>query len=187
MKRTISYVSALLLITAACFIISSGTLTALSEAPALTIVDYYLQLPDEYFNCETDVPLSKKDKLALIKKKDLAGSYILAATKEGGFPLEAAVYRDDYLGIEVLAVNVRCGSGCMCRKLDFFFINNLNLSKDTKGYFFPKAADIEKATGVTEGYGFVLSGDGKSIKVVKEGSGRTLVVIGWSGGTFNLP
>lgn len=187
MKKVLFYFPVFISVIAAGLIILSGKLPADSEPGKETVLDYYLLIPDEYFGCETNVPLGKNDRLALIKKKDLANGYILAATKDGGFPVEAAVYKDDFLGITVLAVNVWCGSGCMCNKLDFFFITNSKLSRDNGGFIFPKAGDIEKKTGISEGYRFVLPGDGKGINVVKEGSGKVLLKIEWSGGTFNLP
>ena len=78
-----------------------------------TVIDYYLQLPDEYFQCETVKILRQKDKLSQIKRKDLKKGYILASTSDGGIPVEIALFTDDYMGIKVLAVNVRCPSGCM--------------------------------------------------------------------------
>ncbi len=169
------------------FVLASTEFTeARSVAPA-SIVDYYLLLPDEVFQCETNVPLSKKHKLDLIKKKDVKNNFITASTKDGGYPLEVALFTDDYLGITVLAANVKCQSGCMCRRLDFFFINGGKAMKSSSDGLFPKAEDIEKAAKVKDGYGFELAGDGKGIRVVDEKTGKPIIVIEWSGGTFNLP
>ncbi len=151
-----------------------------------TIVDYYLLLPDEYFQCETANILRQKDKLAQIKKKDLKKGYILASTSDGGLPVEVALFTDDYMGITVLAVNVRCQSGCMCRKLDFFFVSDGKLMKSEGEGIFPKIEDIEKAAGVTDGYEFILPERGKAVNVASEDSGKVLLVIEWSGGTFNI-
>jgi len=151
-----------------------------------TILDYYLMIPDSYFQCETEDLLRQKDKLELIRKKNLAKGYIRASTKDGNIPVEAALFKDDYLGIKVVAVNVTCPSGCMCRKLDFFFVSNGNLMKNEESSIFPKTEDIEKAAGVTAGYLFFISEDGKGINVTEAGSGRLLLKIEWSGGTFNI-
>jgi len=153
-----------------------------------TVLDYYLELPDEYFQCETANILQRKDKLSLIKKKDLNKGYIQASILDGGYPVEVAIFKgtDDYMGITVLAVNVRCTSGCMCRRLDFFFITDGKLAKVEGDFLFPKTEAIEKAAGRTEGYEFILPGDGKNIKVAEEGSGKEIFVIEWSEGSFNI-
>lgn len=167
-------------------LLSGTALNAEKVKGEKTILDYYLMVPDSYFQCETDVPLSSKNKLALIKKKNLKKGYIQAKTSDGGLPMELALFTDDYMGIKVLAVNVRCQSGCMCRRLDFFFISDGKLLKKEEGFIFPKIEEIEKAAGVNEGYEFILSEDGSGIKVTGEENGKTLLMIGWSGGTFYI-
>ncbi len=176
-------------------IFAAGVISLIISCPAIyaekaktekTILDYYFLIPDSYFQCETDVPLSSKGKLALIRKKDLKKGYIQAKTSDGGLPVELALFTDDYMGIRVLAVNIRCQSGCMCRRLDFFFISEGKLLKKEEGFIFPKIEEIEKAAGVTEGYEFILSEDGSGVKVANEENGKVLLLINWSGGTFNI-
>lgn len=186
MKRQFVY-SVFPAVMAFLFICMAGvTLSAESLPGRKTIVDYYLLLPDEYFQCEAVSILRNRDKLALIKKQDLKAGYLLAALKDSGFPLEAALYTDDNMGIKLLVVNVRCPQGCMCRKLDFFFLSDGTLVKDDGDYIFPKIEDIEKAAGTAENYEFVLPGNGKSINVIDVKTGKLLYKIRWSGGTFNL-
>jgi len=183
MKNNRLYISLLL------FIISISDVVMLKAEPVTgekNIVDYYLQLPDEYFFCETLIIPDRKDKLSLIKKKNLKDGYILASTKDGDFPLETALFTDDYMGLKLIAVNVRCGSGCMCRKLDFFFVSDGKLMKSANDYLFPKNDEIEKAAGIKDGYEFSLPGDGKYINVIDGDSGKVLLKIEWSGGTFNI-
>lgn len=151
-----------------------------------TVVDYYLQLPDEYFQCETVKILRQKDKLSQIKRKDVKKGYILASTSDGGIPIEIALFTDDYMGIKVLAVNVRCRWGCMCRKLDFFFVSDGKLMKSEGEGLFPEIEDIEKAAGITGGYEFIIPEGSRNIKVASEESGKVLLTIDWSGGTFNI-
>lgn len=174
-----------LLFTGAVFFIISGSALNAETAPGgKSILDYYLQIPDKYLQCETEDILQKKDKLALIKKKNLKKGYIQASTADGNFPVEIALFTDDQMGIKILALNVRCHSGCMCRKLEFFFISEGKLMKKDEGHIFPKDEDIEKAAGVSGGYEFILSEGGRSIKVAEEESGKTLLVVEWSGGMF---
>lgn len=151
-----------------------------------TILDYYLQLPDEYFQCETENILQKKDKLSVIRTKDLKKGYIHAVTLDGSLPVEAVIFKDENMGIKVLAVNIRCGAGCMCRKLDFFFISDGKIMKNSGEGLFPAPDDIEKAAGVSDGYEFEIPEDGKSINVIADESGKLLLKIKWSGGTFNI-
>jgi len=189
MKKFINCFSSILTslcIMALFFIISVSSSAAEKSSGEKTILDYYLQLPDKYFQCETENILRKKDKLSQIKKKDLKKGYIQATTIDGNIPVEAALFTDDYMGIKVLAVNVRCSSGCMCRKLDLFFVSDGTLMKSDDGHLFPEIKDIEKAAGITEGYEFILSDDGKNIRVANEESGKVLLMIEWSGGTFNI-
>lgn len=167
-------------------IISAADLNSGTLPEEKTVIDYYFQLPDEYFQCETANILSRKDKLSQIKRKDLKKGYILASTSDGGTPVEIALFTDDYMGIKVIAVNVRCGSGCMCRKLDFFFVSDGRLMKSEVEGLFPNLADIEKAAGVTGGYEFVIPEGSKNINVAAEKSGKILLTIEWSGGTFNI-
>jgi len=168
------------------FSITTADLKSENAPGGKTIVDYYLQLPDEYFQCETAKILRQKDKLAQIKRKDIKKGFILAATSDGGLPVEVSLFTDDYMGIKVLAVNVRCQSGCICRKLDFFFVSDGKIMKSEAEGIFPEIKDIEKAAGMTEGYEFILPENGKIINVVAEDSGKVLLVIEWSGGTFNI-
>ncbi|HNX25185.1 MAG TPA: hypothetical protein PKG60_14155 [Spirochaetota bacterium] len=186
MKKFIIQLSVILFILSVTAIVPENELKAGNAAGGKTIVDYYLQLPDEYFQCETYNILSRKDKLSQIKKKDLKNGYVLASISDGGIPVEVALFNDDYMGIRVLAVNVRCSSGCMCRKLDFFFVSDGKLMKSEGEGLFPKSEDIEKAAGTKEGYEFILSEEGKNIKVAAEANGKILLTIEWSGGTFNI-
>jgi len=151
-----------------------------------SIVDYYIQLPDQYFQCETENILRKKDKLSLIKKKNIKSGYILASTIDGGYALEAALFTDDYMGIKLMVLNLRCPAGCKCRRLDFFFVSDGRPMKSNNEFLFPKKEDIEKAAGRNKGYEFVLPGDGKNINVTDEFTGKVLLTIEWSGGTFNI-
>lgn len=167
-------------------IISAADLDSGTRQGEKTVVDYYLQLPDEYFQCEIVKIFRQKDKLSQIKRKDIKKGYILASTSDGGIPVEIALFTDDYMGITVLAVNVRCSSGCMCRKLDFFFVSDGKLMKSEGEGLFPKIEDIEKAAGVTGGYEFIIPEGSKNIKVASEESGKVLLTIDWSGGTFNI-
>ena len=186
MKKYLSHFYSILFIIAVFFNMSGAAISAESAAAQKTVIDYYLQLPDRYFQCETENMLKQKDKLSLIKNKNLKKGYIQASTLDGGIPIEIFLFTDDYMGIKVLAVNLRCGSGCMCRKLDFFFISEGKLMKNEGGFLFPKIEDIEKAAGVSDGYEFILPDDGSGIKVSDEQSGKILLNIEWSGGTFNL-
>ena len=149
-----------------------------------TVIDYYLQLPDSYYQCESENILQKKDKLSMIISQDLKKGYIKATTLDGGIPIEAALYTDETMGISVLAVNVKCPSGCMCRKLDFFFASEGRLLKIDGDFIFPKIEEIEKAAGKTGGYNFTLSEYENLIYVVEEQSGKVLLKIRWRGGTF---
>jgi len=168
------------------FTVTAGVLSAEDATGEKSIVDYYLQLPDKYFQCETENILSRKDKLSLIKKKNIKSGFILASTIDGGFPLEAALFTDDYMGIKILVLNLRCPSGCTCRRIDFFFVSDGSLMKSDNEFLFPKTADIEKVAGKAGDYEFVLPGDGKTINVTDKLTGKVLLKIEWSGGTFNI-
>lgn len=180
------YIHCVLLLIAVMFFASVDANSAEEVTGERNIADYYLLLPDKYFQCETENILRKKDKLSLIKKRNIKSGYILASTIDGGFPLEAALFTDDFMGIKLLALNLRCPAGCMCRRLDFFFVSDSGLLKSSNEFLFPKIEDIEKAAGRSDGYEFVLPGDGKTINVTDESTGKILLKLEWSGGTFNI-
>jgi hypothetical protein len=149
-----------------------------------SIMDYYLDLPDEAFYCEIKPEnLSTEFKKRQIRKSNLKAGYILARAEN--MPLEAALFTDAYLGITVVAVNRPCGEGCMC--------NYFRLLRPTgKGAWadfdaFPSPDEIMKAAGLTEpDYELVLPEIGTDIKVVSRDTKKLLALIGWSGGQFAL-
>ncbi len=184
MKKFLGFILSALIVTGYFSFIETVPVTA--AAMEKTVLDYYLQLPDEYFQCETENILKQKDKLSRIKKKDLKKGYIHATTMDGNIPIETVLFTDEYMGISVFAVNVRCSAGCMCRRLDFFFVNDGRIMKNDGDGLFPSSEEIEKAAGVSDGYEFVLPEDGKGINIADEESGKILLRIKWSGGTFNI-
>jgi len=147
-----------------------------------SIMDYYLDLPDEIFYCEIKPDnLSREFKKKQISKSNLRAGYILARSEN--MPLEVALFTDAYLGITVVAVNRPCGEGCMCN----YFRLLRPTGKGTWADFdaFPSPDEIMKAAGLTEpDYDLVLPEIGTDIRVVSRDAKKVLALIGWSGGQF---
>ncbi|MBP7738409.1 MAG: hypothetical protein KA369_20710 [Spirochaetes bacterium] len=149
-----------------------------------SVMDYYLDLPDEAFYCEMKPEnLSKEFKKKQIRKSNLRAGYILARSEN--MPLEVALFTDAYLGITVVAVNRVCGEGCMCNYFRLLRPSGKGAWADFDA--FPSSDEIMKAAGLTEpDYELVLPEIGTDIRVVSRDKKKLLALIGWSGGQFAI-
>jgi hypothetical protein len=149
-----------------------------------SIMDYYVDLPDEIFYCEMKPEnLSKEFKKKQIRKSNLKAGYILARSEN--MPLEVALFTDAYLGITVVAVNRVCGEGCMCNY--FRLLRPAGNGTWAEFNAFPSADEIMKAAGLNgPDYDLVLPEIGTDIKVLSRDTKKVLALIGWSGGQFAI-
>jgi hypothetical protein len=162
------------------FILSAEFLLADNKK---TILDYFMLIPDEYFQCEISGEITPQKKKESIKRVNIKNGYIAAESEK--FPMEAALFTDDYLGISVVAVNVNCGEGCMCNKFALLIPDSKGKLIESSNFIFPDASEIEKKLKEkSDSYGFILTETGIDINVVDNLSKKTLLLIRWRGGMF---
>ncbi|MCU0847152.1 MAG: hypothetical protein MUD12_04625 [Spirochaetes bacterium] len=154
-----------------------------AEEKKMSVLDYYLALPDEYFYCETKPSISKSFKEKQIKKKNLRNGYILSKSEE--YPMEVALFTDSYLMLDIIAVNVKCGEGCMCNRFALLSYSGNGRWSEMTANIFPKQEEIEKALkNKGAAYEYVLPEVGTTIRIVDSASKRQLLEIYFSGGYF---
>jgi len=84
---------------------------AQAQTKKMSVMDYYLALPDNCFYCEITPPdLSAAFKRKLITKANIPAGYIEARSEN--YSMQVALFTAP--GVTVVAVNRPCGAGCMC-------------------------------------------------------------------------
>ncbi len=154
-----------------------------AQAKKMNVMDYYLALPDECFYCEITPPdLSTAFKKKQIKKANIPAGYIEARSEN--YTMQVALFTAP--GVAVVAVNRPCGAGCMCAM--FRLLVPGTGGKWTEYTGFPSAEEIRSRikNKDLEYFEFVLPETGTDIKVVDPDTGKTLLLIGWGGGTFRI-
>ena len=149
-----------------------------------TILDYYLDLPEQLFYCESKpAQITKEFKKKKIRKLNIRNGYILADSESS--PLEVALFRDGRQGLTVIAASLECGEGCMCR---FFHLYRADADGKLHPFDrFPSPDDIQKKIGKKDFYyELVLPEYGRDIKVIDPASKKTLCLITFGGGKFYI-
>jgi hypothetical protein len=160
---------------------------ATARKKAMDVLDYYCALPDEYFQCELSSPVSKEARIKQIVKKNVKNGYISA--KSEGFPMQVALFTDSHLKLDIIAVNIACGEGCMCNKFALLSHSEGGKWTEVTADIFPRNDELIKAVKAKTGrddvsFEYVLPEFGTAIKVVDSSSKKQLVEIQWSGGQF---
>jgi hypothetical protein len=151
--------------------------------PAKSVLDYYRELPDEIFQCESAAAPDRAARERLIIHHNVPHGYIRALVE--GFPLEVTLFREWGAGRDIIAVSLDCGDGCMCRRLDFL-VRTESGWRSVRDEIFPATAAVEAALGRDAGYAFQLPETGTTIRVVDADSRTLLLTIPWDGRRFNL-
>ena len=148
------------------------------------VLDYYLALPDEYFMCESAPKITREFKEKLVIRKNIKNGYIQAQSE--GHPMEVALFADDHLKLALLAVNIKCGAGCMCNKFDILNMSGGKWNTVTSEVF-PTDDQIRKSLKDKDMiYEYVLPETGTVIKVVDVDTKKVALNIHWSGGMFMI-
>jgi hypothetical protein len=154
-----------------------------SQGKPQSILDYYLLLPNEYFICELSPKITREYKEKLIVRKNSKNGFIQASSED--YPMEVALFTDNKANPPLVAVNIRCGAGCMCNKFAVLSFSNKGKWNDVTAQVFPSDEQIGKALGRRAAlYEFVLPEVGTTIKVVDIDTKKFLLNIYWSGGRF---
>lgn len=155
---------------------------ARAQARKMSVMDYYLTLPDDCFYCEI-VPddLSAAFKRKQITKSNIPAGYIEARSE--GYSMQVALFTAP--GIRLVAVNRPCGAGCMCNMFRLLVPQPDGGWKDYEG--FPSEEDINAKIGKkARSHEFLLPEVGTDIKIIDPETGKTLLLIGWVGGKFRI-
>ena len=156
--------------------------------PAMDVMAYYLLLPVEHFACDApafqDSPAFRE---GLLVHRNVRQGY-LRARLPVGFPLEVALFRNRQDGIDIVALAVQCGPGCMCNLLAF-----LVLDRDTGEWdnittsLLPTGVDITEAIGIDPAeLHFTLPERGTTILGRQRPDGPVVVEIPWDGRRFGV-
>lgn len=153
---------------------------------AKTVLDYYCLIPDEFFQCEDDVKITRNYKLNQIKYKNIKAGYIRAESERN--PMEVALFKDIKSNKDVVAVNIKCGPGCMCNRFALLQFDANGKAINITASIFPNENLIWKKIKRTDvdAYEFILPEVGTTIKVVHADTGEELAQIFWRDGKFVL-
>lgn len=156
---------------------------AQAQTKKMSVMDYYLALPDDCFYCEITPPdLSAAFKRKLITKANIPAGYIEARSEN--YQMQVALFTAP--GVTVVAVNRPCGAGCMCAMFRLLVPEPGGKWSEYTG--FPSEDRIRARIGKKdlEQIEFVLPEIGTDIKVVDPDTGEALLLIGWGGGKFSI-
>lgn len=154
-----------------------------AQAKKMSVLDYYLALPDDCFYCEiAPADLSKAFKKKQITKANLPAGYIEARSEN--YTMQVALFTAP--GVTVVAVNRPCGAGCMCDMFRLLVPAAGGRWSDFTG--FPSGDEVLARIGRKdlEHVEYVLPETGTDIKVIDPDTRTTLLLIGWSGGRFRI-
>lgn len=151
------------------------------------VLDYYLDLPDNLFYCELSKSFSKEAKEKQIVRKNLPNGFILA--KSEGYRMEVALFKDRTKNRDIIAVNIRCGEGCMCSRFEVLELIAGGKWKNVKEIF-PSEAEITKALegkGKSDAiYEIALPETGTTIQLIDSTNQKPLIGIIWKDGKFSV-
>lgn len=169
-------------------IINSKSTFAQSNEVAKNVLDYFLELPNEYFVCEMAKIYNKAERNTLIKHKNVKNGFIKAEADIGN--IEVALFKDKIKNRDILAVFAQCGPGCMCQKTGFL-VQNTNLTwQNITDEIFPSEAQISKFIFNDENrdifYKFIIPEFGTTIKVLEWDTEEHLCNLKWESGKFML-
>jgi hypothetical protein len=89
-------------------------------------------------------------------------------------------------GVTVVAVNRPCGAGCMCAMFRLLVPGPGGKWSEYTGFPSEDRIRARIARKDLEQIEFVLPEVGTDIRVVDPDTGKTLLLIGWGGGTFRI-
>jgi hypothetical protein len=158
---------------------------AFGKQKAMDIFDYYCALPDAYFQCEFSAPVPKEARIKQITKKNVKNGFI--AAKSEGFPMQVALFTDSRMMLNIIAVNITCGAGCMCNKFALLSYSTGGTWHEVTADIFPHNKELIKAIKAKTGtddvlFEFVLPEFGTAIRVVEISTKKHLIDINWTDG-----
>lgn len=178
-----------IILTALFFVfIKSNNAIAQNPSVSKSVLDYYLEMPNDYFVCEMAKIYSKAERSNLIKHQNIKNGFIKAAADIGN--IEIALFKDKIKKRDILAVFAQCGPGCMCQKTGFLVQKNDLTWDNITDEIFPSDAQINKFIFDDENkdvfYKFIIPEFGTTIKVLDWDTEAHLCNIKWENGKFIL-
>jgi hypothetical protein len=170
-------------------IVIAGISSAQDSKKKMTIEDYYLALPSNYFLCDqSDEVYSVKNKLAGITLSDLKNGYLEA--QAGSFKLKVTLFKDKEKNKDIIAVYMNCGLGCMCNAFDFLTYKG-NEEWEPADVFDWKLVDeyiaaVSEKTGKEVYIQYELPRIGTTIKGFDINTKKQLCEMKWEKGRFTL-
>jgi len=156
---------------------------AQAQTKKMSVMDYYLALPDDCFYCEITPPdLSAAFKRKLITKANIPAGYIEARSEN--YSMQVALFTAP--GVTVVAVNRPCGAGCMCAMFRLLVPEPGGKWSEYTGFPSEDRIRARIAKKDLEQIEFVLPEIGTDIKVVDPDTGKALLLIGWGGGKSSI-
>lgn len=169
------------------FFVCALALSGRGEGAPSTILDYYLALPDAYFQCEMEAKITTQEKMKQIVRKNVKNGYLLA--KSEGYPMEVALFVDATGKERVIAVNISCGEGCMCNKFALLRYLGPGKWKNVTADLMPPDGEIDAAIRKKHGdrnWSLVLPEFGTTVRVVDAATSAPLIELQWVNGVFRI-
>jgi hypothetical protein len=165
------------------FLMAFPPLMSARDLPGkMDVLDYYLQLPEELFRCELETTVSAEYRQKQIQRLNQKNGFILARSE--GYPMEVALFRDQVNGRDIVAVNIYCGDGCMCNKLEFFVLTAAGDWQSVRESVFPAEDEIDKALKRDSGWEYRLPEFGTTITIVERNTGKVILQLPWLNSRF---
>lgn len=174
-------------IAAALFCLLASAAPAGAQGAPSTILDYYLALPDAYYQCEMEPKITAQYKMKQIVRKNIKNGYLLA--KSEGYPMEVALFVDAAGEERVIAVNITCGEGCMCNRFALLRYLGPGNWKNVTADLMPPDGEIEAAIKKKHGdrnWSLILPEFGTTVRVVDAATSAPLIDLQWVNGVFRI-
>jgi hypothetical protein len=174
----------ILLILLVCLMAFPPMMSALDMPGKMDVLDYYMRLPEDLFRCELETIVSTEYRQKQIRRLNQINGLILAQSE--GYPMEAALFRDRPNGRDIVAVNIRCGDGCMCNKLEFLVLTAAGDWQSVRESVFPMDDEIDKALKRDSGWEYRLPEFGTTITIVERNTGKVILQLPWLNSRFTI-
>jgi hypothetical protein len=164
----------------------------LYQQPHKNVLDYYLLLPNDLFDCETDKKYNEEERKSKIKILDIKNGYIEFTGSYYNFTI--ALFKDTLNKKDFIAVSSNAsGRGTTCGGYNFLF----ELLSDTLAWkyrkdLFPSKEEVrpylEKYySDLTDMFPYYeLPRYGLNIKLREEGEEKPVYIIKWTGTRFKV-
>ncbi|MBN1534617.1 MAG: hypothetical protein JXA20_18230, partial [Spirochaetes bacterium] len=148
-----------------------------------TVLDYYYLLPDYLFYCESPVQATRGLRQRSIVRSNIRNGYMEA--KSEGYPMYLALFNNRKTGLEIVAVSISCGQGCMCNRFDLLRRQG-DAWREVTASIMPTAQEMNSAVPNRSGgsFSYELPEFGTAIRVLDYDTEEHLMDLQWDGARF---